>query len=583
MATTRVLTSWRDRTAPSRAARRLVLLGVVALVALAVPLLAVRGPATDLAAAHDADAALDVALGRAQALLRTTAEYRRETDQALGMLADGEVEELEVRSGRMLEQGNQMTDLWDEVVADADRWAAGASLASELAAAGLAMEEASAAFLPSFNTPGVDNSGVREQAWATATAAVDTLAEVASVLRSEQAEVAGRIAAADDLTGRNLRIAVVGSALVLAVVVLALRHTTLVEHRDQRARDAERDQERARNAFEMELRNGLEMAATETDAHRTVERALATVAPELCADVLMADSSRTHVETVASRRTGACSGCPVGSPTDCPAVRRGHVLSFASSEDLDACPFLRDRPEGAVGAVCIPMSIGSQTSGVLHVTTPNREVPPSETVALLESIARASSDRLGMLRAMARSEAQAATDPLTGLLNRRSLDDRAQSLHRRNVPFAVGFGDLDHFKRLNDLHGHETGDRALRLFSQVLAAETRPTDVVARYGGEEFVLVLPECTAGDAIDLLERVRRRLAEQIPAANLPNVTVSFGVCEWDGAASVREVIERADRALLDAKAAGRDTIVVADGLHAPDLGTLLDADPAPQTTG
>ena len=122
-------------------------------------------------------------------------------------------------------------------------------------------------------------------------------------------------------------------------------------------------------------------------------------------------------------------------------------------------------------------------------------------------------------------------------------------------------GDLDHFKTLNDTHGHEAGDQALRLFSRVLRDSIRPNDLAARYGGEEFVVLLPDCNVESATIVLERVRERLALALTAGRVPAFTASFGIASSSDADTFDEVLAVADRALLSAKAAGRNRVIVA----------------------
>src|SRR5262249_25940364 len=135
--------------------------------------------------------------------------------------------------------------------------------------------------------------------------------------------------------------------------------------------------------------------------------------------------------------------------------------------------------------------------------------------------------RLGLLRAMHKTTLQAATDPLTGLANRRTLEEVVRDLLDRGEDFALAIADLDHFKHLNDAHGHEVGARALLLFAATMSHAVRPHDVVARYGGEEFLLVLRGAGLVDAMHALERVRRRLAERLSAGSTPEFTASFGL--------------------------------------------------------
>ena len=131
----------------------------------------------------------------------------------------------------------------------------------------------------------------------------------------------------------------------------------------------------------------------------------------------------------------------------------------------------------------------------------------------------------------------------------------------------MAYGDLDHFKDLNDTFGHAAGDRALRTFSQVLRDSLRPADIPGRYGGEEFVIVLPDCPVDEARQVLERVRERLAERIVVADLPPFTISFGLASSDHATDFDQVVALADAALLSAKAGGRDQVVTSTGPGQP----------------
>jgi diguanylate cyclase (GGDEF)-like protein len=306
------------------------------------------------------------------------------------------------------------------------------------------------------------------------------------------------------------------------------------------------------------------MSKIEPDVYRIVGKALDSSVPQLRVEMLLADSSRAHFHQTLDTAAGDAderSGCGVVSPFDCPATTRGHTLIFPSSRALNACPYLQDRASGDCSAACVPISIAGKTVGVTHATGPDGTAPSPTDVEFLEITSRRASDRLAMLRAFAKSETQASSDPLTGLWNRRSLENQVRELQRDGIPYALAYGDLDQFKMLNDKHGHEAGDQALRLFSRVLRDSIRPNDIAGRYGGEEFVIVLPDCNTDTATIVLERVRERLALALTTGRVAAFTVSFGLaCSFD-ADTFDAVVAVADQALLDAKAAGRNRVVVA----------------------
>lgn len=155
----------------------------------------------------------------------------------------------------------------------------------------------------------------------------------------------------------------------------------------------------------------------------------------------------------------------------------------------------------------------------------------------------------------------AARDPLTGCLNRRSffkqLESRWSDACRHSYELAYVMVDIDHFKAVNDQHGHGVGDEVLRKVAEVLLATARQEDVVCRYGGEEFAVLLPHLGADGAAKVAERYRQQIASA--RCKDLSVTASFGVsATGDGAASVRELVEQADKALYVAKRRGRDQV-------------------------
>jgi diguanylate cyclase (GGDEF)-like protein len=177
-------------------------------------------------------------------------------------------------------------------------------------------------------------------------------------------------------------------------------------------------------------------------------------------------------------------------------------------------------------------------------------------------------------RLVGRLERLSRHDPLTGLLNRRAMDEllgQEEQRARRLADQGAGQGgaqmavlmiDIDHFKRLNDSQGHATGDRALQHLATVMGSQLRDIDHLARWGGEEFLALLPATAAADAAALAERLCERVRNlPLQADGLPvPLTASVGVAEWLGPHdSLTQLLGRADRALYEAKQAGRDRVV------------------------
>ncbi|MDQ1431726.1 MAG: hypothetical protein QOF40_2328 [Actinomycetota bacterium] len=313
------------------------------------------------------------------------------------------------------------------------------------------------------------------------------------------------------------------------------------------------------NDLEASLHRALEMELVEDATYDVIAQALRLGAPDVPAELLLADSSQAHFRQVLDTAPDADAGCSVAAPGECPATTSGQTRLFEDSSHLDTCPYLRGRKD-QVWALCVPVSIAGGTTGVIHTQGPV-EVPPDDITRAVELIGRKAGERIGMLRAFSRSETQARTDPLTGLLNRRSLEARTRELAETGLPFVVAYGDLDHFKMLNDVHGHDAGDRALRLFARVLRDSVRPVDVPARYGGEEFVVVLPDCSLDNAFTVIERIRSELRGVLANGTVPPFTVSFGIAASEPGLTFSQTLEAADQALLRAKRAGRDRITVA----------------------
>ncbi len=175
--------------------------------------------------------------------------------------------------------------------------------------------------------------------------------------------------------------------------------------------------------------------------------------------------------------------------------------------------------------------------------------------------ARLEAQRSDLAHALERIQDLATRDELTGLLNRRALFGRLQAaLRERGRPrrVAVALIDLDHFKRINDAHGHAGGDRVLRHFAETAQAAVREGDLLARWGGEEFLLMMPGADLAQALAALARLREQLLAAPLDAVAPGLVVRFsaGAAVCDDEAALDRAIDAADRAMYAAKQAGRD---------------------------
>ena len=319
-------------------------------------------------------------------------------------------------------------------------------------------------------------------------------------------------------------------------------------------------QDAERSAFGKELGSAFEMVDTEAEVYRASQRAMTTAAGASKVELLLADSSQAHLEQAAVHPDHGGPGCSVQSPFGCAAVRRGATVVFRTSAALDACPKLVDREGGPYAAVCAPVSFMGKALGVLHTTRPVDQPFTQEQVDRIGTLATGVGTRIGTVRAFEKTQIQASTDGMTGLMNRRSMEERIGLLFERGQRFAMAVADLDHFKGLNDTYGHEMGDRALRQFAEVLRTTTRVDDIVARWGGEEFTIVFPSLSALDAASICERVREGLALACAAAKMPTFTVSFGVVESAAGNDMGEIFKIADEALYAAKDSGRNRTII-----------------------
>ncbi len=200
--------------------------------------------------------------------------------------------------------------------------------------------------------------------------------------------------------------------------------------------------------------------------------------------------------------------------------------------------------------------------GIMALTVPTLAYLAGQ-LSKLRSDAKA--QRVQLQVAMVQLQLLATHDPLTGLPNRRHVDDRmVDELVRmqKGKPLCLAILDLDRFKRINDTFGHAAGDEVLRVFAREATKLLRPGDMLARWGGEEFLLVMPATELDEAEAVLERIRGRVAQDSSWAAYPcsRVTFSAGLTVVRGDQTLQQALQSADYALYDAKSAGRDRVAI-----------------------
>ena len=209
---------------------------------------------------------------------------------------------------------------------------------------------------------------------------------------------------------------------------------------------------------------------------------------------------------------------------------------------------------------CIPMVVYNDVIGVINVTNKkNGKKFTNQDIKMLNAVA----DQAAAAVNKAQLWDLAVTDSLTGLYVRRyflvKLNEEIHRADRSNRIISVIMADLDNFKDINDIYGHDAGDRALEAISHFLKKSIRDVDAIARYGGEEFVMLIPDADKGAAFRLAERLRKKLAK-VKLENMPPITVSIGIATFpsDGR-DVEDLIKKADAAMYAAKQAGRNNSV------------------------
>ena len=337
------------------------------------------------------------------------------------------------------------------------------------------------------------------------------------------------------------------------------------------AESGERERE---NEKLTELVDMIQCCQSREQAFKIIEEFLGQIFISCGGALYLISPSRDEAEAVAAWGLGA-EAEKTFEPQDCWGLRRGKVHVVPEANSAMRCGHTHERQD--TGHICIPLVADGEALGLLYFVCPKDAVAVSPEVHLnpwkrIGERAAVVGERLSLalanlqLRDVLRQ--QSVRDPLTGLFNRRymeeTLDRELSSAARRKDSVAVAMLDLDRFKDFNDIFGHDAGDLVLREVAAMLRGNVRHGDVVCRLGGEEFVIILPGASVEIACERLEAIRRQVQSlTINHRNrmLGKVTISAGLAGFpkDGV-TAEDLLRAADAALYQAKNEGRNRVVL-----------------------
>ena len=310
----------------------------------------------------------------------------------------------------------------------------------------------------------------------------------------------------------------------------------------------------------------LQSAESHEDAGAVLEATSRRLLPGLMGALYIFNNSRDRLDLAMAWPSGEQGFTPPATlmPSNCWALKRGK----AHVNDPAAGSLCCMHHAAASTTLELPMMARGAVYGLLMLATDEQD--GWARLKEVSRVARALSDSMSLalsniaLREKLRT--QSLRDPLTGLYNRRYMEDALERYlsmaERTGRPTAAVMIDLDHFKQLNDQHGHAKGDAVLRDVAGQLVGALRPSDVVSRYGGEELLVILPECGLDDAVVKAEGLRARI-ESLSDVHGAAISASFGVAAVpETSGGLADLVPMADAALYAAKLAGRNCVKAAD---------------------
>ncbi len=326
-------------------------------------------------------------------------------------------------------------------------------------------------------------------------------------------------------------------------------------------------------SFLNEMGDLLQSCITVEETFRVVENSALKLFPGDMGALCLMNDSKNLIEAVATFGELADDAIEhVFVPDHCWALRRGRTHAVQDACNGLVCQHVNWKAaEGApcLGYICVPMVAQGETLGILYLQTPSGDQLTESKQRLAVSVAEHVALAISSLRLREKLHSQAIRDPLTGLFNRRymeeSLERELRRAARKHTPIAVVMLDIDNFKHFNDTFGHEAGDAILRAFGEFLGQHVREGDIACRYGGEEFTLILPEATLEETRVRMEELRngfKELNTQSNGKSFGHLSISLGIAISPEHGSTSDALLRgADAALYRAKSQGRDRVDIA----------------------
>lgn len=340
-------------------------------------------------------------------------------------------------------------------------------------------------------------------------------------------------------------------------------------------RTAELEERNRKLALLAEMADFLQACATAPEAYGVVAHTAEQLFPQSGGAIFIVSVGGDELQAVASWGDFALSANERVFPTaECWAMRRGCVHKVDALCSAPPCRHSSSSPLPS-GSLCAPIIAQGESLGVLHVRgNPSPPESAEDAVALTEWVIAPLVEHIAQVLANLKLrealQNESIRDPLTGLFNRRYLEEtlgrELQRARRAQQPLGVVMLDLDHFKLVNDSFGHAAGDALLREVGALLMAQFRSADIACRYGGEEFVLILPEMpleVVEQRVEALRRGVKRLSLSQQGQQPGALTLSAGIAALpQHGQEAEDLLLAADRALYRAKSEGRDRVVVAD---------------------